>query len=136
MNHKYFADNDRLSNEDIQLFADMQGKWVSENEKKFFETLENKEMHELAPCGDELLLNDENEDGLEIIRNDFSEYEITGSNASTNAVSHGQYCSTLKEALSVNLKNANLLERDITLLDWLRENDYKAINYKRNIAVD
>ena len=132
-----FADNNRLSVDDIDLFNEMRDQWISPNERKFFEELENKELHELAPCGDELLLYDENEDGIEIIRNDFSEYEVTGFNKTTEAVqSHGQYCCTLKEALNVNLRQVNLLDRDILLLEWLRENDYKGINYNRNIAFD
>ena len=137
MKHHDFADNNRMVEEDIRLFAEMRGKWFSEKEQEFFETVENKELHELAPCGDELLLYDENEDGIEIIRNDFSEYEITGFNSMTQASeSHGEYCSSLCEALKVNMRSANLLDRDITLLDWLRAIDYRNINYKRNIAID
>ena len=39
---------------------------------------------------------------------------------------------TLSEALAINLKEIGFIDRDITLLEWLRESDYKYVNYNRN----
>ena len=41
----------------------------------------------------------------------------------------------LSEALNANLKQLGYLDRDITLLDWLRERDYKGIRYNHNYAL-
>ena len=40
----------------------------------------------------------------------------------------------LSEALNTNLKERGYLDRDITLLDWLRERDYQGIRYNHNYA--
>lgn len=39
---------------------------------------------------------------------------------------------TLKETLDANLKEIGVLDRDITLLQWLRERDYKGVEYDHN----
>ena len=38
----------------------------------------------------------------------------------------------LAEALQLNLKEVGLLDRDITLFEWLRERDYKGVEYDHN----
>ena len=38
----------------------------------------------------------------------------------------------LSEVLSLNLKNLGYIDRNLTLLDWLRENNYAYVNYNRN----
>lgn len=39
---------------------------------------------------------------------------------------------SLSEALSLNLKDLGFLDRNVTLLEWLREYDYNCVNYSRN----
>ena len=43
-----------------------------------------------------------------------------------------EHVMTLSEALAINLKNAGLLNQNLTLLEWLRERDYMCVNYNRN----
>ena len=39
---------------------------------------------------------------------------------------------TLSDALSLNLKELGFIDRDLTLLEWLRESGYRYVNYDRN----
>ena len=38
----------------------------------------------------------------------------------------------LYEALNANLKEIGVLDRNITLFQWLRERDYKGVEYNHN----
>ncbi len=38
----------------------------------------------------------------------------------------------LHDALNINLKAAGLLDRDITLFQWLRERDYAGVEHDHN----
>ena len=42
------------------------------------------------------------------------------------------YAMDLEEAMAINLKDAGLLDNDVTLLEWLRARDYKGIKYDGN----
>lgn len=39
----------------------------------------------------------------------------------------------LSVALNSNLKQLGMCEKDVTLFEWLRANDYEGIRYDRNI---
>lgn len=41
---------------------------------------------------------------------------------------------SLTEALSINLKTVEFIDRDETLLDWLRARDYKGATFDHNNA--
>ena len=41
----------------------------------------------------------------------------------------------LSEVLSLNLKTLGFIDRDLTLLEWLRETDYTYVNYNRNYDI-
>lgn len=105
----------------------MEGHYVSENEKTFFEKMRHKMEYEIAPSNDLIMFELDNDDRIYIVRCIYDEV----------IVGHGieghydpeYHVMNLSEALSANLKELGFIDRDITLLEWLRERDYKGIRY-------
>lgn len=120
------ADNE-LFKEDKALFEYMKTHYQSANEKEFFEKLRYKEENVLTVANDLILSEKNNEDKLYIVRCEFEEY-IVGQ----ESVIEEQHAMCLSEALEINLQNAGLLNRDITLFQWLRERDYDGVEYDHN----
>ena len=123
-------ENSNMKKDDIALFERMRGNYQSENEKKFFEELEYKEEFEASFAYDWLIEHDENEDGLYLFRQAYSEYAI-------NRIVNGSYMdewhfSSLAELLEINLKEYGYLNRNITFWQWLKEQDYSYIRYNRD----
>lgn len=131
--------------EDIALFEKMERDYVSEEEKLFFKKMKLKMEYECAPCGDDIMLGDSNGDKLYITRRDPCEFVISryvdvpinGNVQGTNQVHTTQklvcyYANNLSDALDHNLKD--LVGRDITLFEWLRERNYEGIEYNGNSA--
>jgi hypothetical protein len=119
-----------LPKEDKQLFRTMKGRYVSPNEEKFFKTLQYKEENEITGLNDLLISEYENNDGIYLVRMYYEEYVIGQGVDSDGA--RETHVMTLSEALALNLKDAGLLERNQTLLEWLRGRDYDCVNYNRN----
>lgn len=117
----------KLVEEDRALFAQMQDNYISNNEKVFFEKLRFKQECELTVMHDLILHEDNNEDGIYIVRCEFEEYIVGQIN-----VIEEQHVMCLSEALNLNLKEVGLLDKDITLLQWLRARDYKGVEYDHN----
>lgn len=46
-----------------------------------------------------------------------------------------EHVMNLSEALALNLKQLGYIDRDLTLLEWLRECDYSVVNYERNYDI-
>ena len=58
----------KLIAEDANLFKDMEGKYVSNEEKEFFERMKFKIESEPAPANDLIMCNRNNDDGIYILR--------------------------------------------------------------------
>jgi len=116
-----------LNDKDNELFAKMAGSYQSEEEQIFFEKLRFKEENVLTVSHDLILHEDNNEDGIYLVRCEYEEY-IVGQ----EKIMEEQHVMCLAEALSLNLKKVGLLERDVTLFDWLRERNYKGVEYEHN----
>lgn len=117
----------KLVSEDKVLFESMVGHYQSNNEREFFEKLRYKQENVFTVSHDLILHEDNNEDGIYIVRCEYEEY-IVGQ----EDVIEEQHVMFLAEALRLNLKDVGLLDRDITLFDWLRERDYKGVEYDHN----
>lgn len=117
----------KLVSEDKALFNSMVGHYQSDNEREFFEKLQYKQEYVFTVSHDLILHEDNNEDGIYIVRCEYEEY-IVGQ----EDVIEEQHVMFLAEALRLNLKEVGLLDRDITLLGWLRERDYKGVEYDHN----
>lgn len=118
----------KLVAEDKALFESMVGHYQSENEREFFEKQRYKQEYVMTSSNDLLLHEDNNEDRIYIVRCWYEEYVVGG-----ELYKRGEeHYMTLAEALSANLKDIGVLDRDITLFQWLRERDYKGVEYDHN----
>lgn len=111
---------------DRQLFDRMETEAISPNETNFFRNMRFKQECEITACNDLILSADSNTDKLFIVRIIYDEYEV-------GILSQPRlHVMNLSEALNLNLKENGLLDRDITLLQWLRERDYQGVLYDHN----
>lgn len=114
--------------EDKTLFESMKGHYQSDNEREFFEKQRYKQENVITISNDLLLHEDNNEDKIYIVRCWFDEYVIGGEGYKRGE----EHYMNLSEALNANLKEIGVLDRDITLFQWLRERDYKGVEYNHN----
>ena len=119
-----------IPKEDDILFRSMKGHYVSSNEENFFKHLQYKEEYEITGLNDLLVSEYENEEEIYLVRMYYEEYLVGQGIGSDGA--REEHVMTLSEALAINLKNAGLLNQNLTLLEWLRERDYMCVNYNRN----
>lgn len=119
-----------LSKKDKILFDEMQGKYFSVNEENFFKNMKYKQEYEVTGLNELLVSEYENSDELYIVRECYEEYVI-GRGINTDGA-YEEHVMTLSDALSINLKKLGFIDKDITLFQWLRECDYKYVNYNRN----
>lgn len=119
-----------LVKEDAELFSAMIGKYVSENEKEFFEKQKYKQENVFTFANDLVMWELDNEDHIYITRCQFEEY-IVGHGVEGH-YDEEFHTMCLADALNVNLKELGFIDRDLTLLQWLRERDYKGIQYNHN----
>lgn len=120
-----FIENEEMYDEDIELFANVFKKDMSANERTFFEKMKEKVEGEFAPSADIMMLEEDNKDEIYLIRYYFSEFKI--------GILHGKealYSITFAQAIKEDM--FILLGRHITLLEWLREIDFKGLNYNGN----
>ena len=74
-------------------------------------------------------LND-GKDEIYIVREYYEEY-VVGQGIDSDGENE-VHVMNLSEALALNLKKLGFIDRDLTLLEWLRESDYRYVNYQRN----
>ena len=122
----------KLWPEDNKLFANFEGHYISENEKSFFEKMKYKMENEIAPSNDLIMFEEDNEDHIYIVRCIYDEF-IVGHGINDHNDNEFHFMN-LSEALNANLKELGFLNRDITLLNWLRERDYNGIRFNHNYA--
>lgn len=118
----------KLVAEDKALFESMVGHYQSDHEREFFEKQCYKQEYVMTSSNDLLLHEDNNEDRIYIVRCWYEEYVVGG-----ELYKQGEeHFMTLSETLNANLKEIGVLDKDITLFQWLRERDYKGVEYDHN----
>jgi len=120
----------RLRDADLELFSSMEGKYLSANEKNFFQNMRYKQEFEVTALNDLLVSEYDNADEIYVVREYYEEY-VVGFGIDSNGANE-EHVMCLSEALNLNLKDLGFIQRDLTLLQWLRECDYKVVNYERN----
>lgn len=117
-----------LWEEDVKFFADMDGNYISQEEKKFFETLKYRQERDLTLCNDPLIGAQSNEDKIFLLRLYYDEYIIG------HYYDYGKWnevhTMNLYEVLNVNLNDIGCGKK-MTLMEWLRNNNYRYINYEQ-----
>lgn len=116
--------------EDIALFDKMEKEAITDKEREFFEKVRYKQEYVLTYANDLLLWEGNNEDHLYLVRCRTSEYDF--GHGTEGHFDEEIHTMNLANVLSVNLRDAGYLDRDITLFDWLRERDYAGIEYDHN----
>ena len=111
----------KLWDADARLFASMKGKYQSVNEENFFKNMQYKQEYEVTALNDLIVSEYENDDEIYIVRMYYEEYVVGHGIDSDGAQEEHVMC--LSDALSLNLKDLGFIDRDITLLQWLRERD-------------
>lgn len=124
----------QIETKDIELFDSMKNRYISDEEELFFKTLHYKEENEIAPSAELLISENSNADTVYFVRYNVCEYKIGSRNELT--AEKENYFQTLADALSANLNEIGALKENITMLEWLRRNNYQGINYNRNFGYE
>lgn len=118
----------KLWDVDKKLFESMKNNYISPEEEEFFKNIQYKQEYEITASNDLILSEHDNSDGLYIVRVIYDEYEVGVEKAPLKE----KHVMNLSEALSINLTEIGLTDKNITLFDWLREKNYEGINYDGN----
>lgn len=129
---KRIPDNE-LWPEDEAFFNKMENCYASDAEAVFFRTLHEKMLYEYAPCGELLVSPRSNPDGIGFHREEYDEF-IIGHLTEEGEYDDEYHSMKLSDALSANLLDLGYLNRDICMLQWLRENDFRFVMYDHNNA--
>lgn len=113
-----------------QEFKEAINNSISENERIFFEKLKYKFLHETAASNDVLMNEVDNDDGMFIIRVGTDDILIGKNLSNPDEKTSPSEFGGIFLALDQDLYK--YLHRHITLLEWLRERDYKGIRYDAN----
>lgn len=115
--------------QDEALFSKIEKEKVSASEEHFFQEMQKKMLDENAPWPETLVWEHDNQDHLYLLRQGYDEFML-GKGTSREEWQHSEiHTMNLFEVLFTNLKEVNLLDRDITLLQWLREHDFSCVRY-------
>lgn len=115
---------------DEKLFDSMRENSVSVNERNFFSIIRHKQECEVTGLNELLVSEYENEDEIYLVREYYEEY-VVGQGIGSDGENE-VHVMNLSEALALNLMELGFIDRNLTLLEWLRECDYRYVNYQRN----
>lgn len=119
----------KLWPQDEDLFSNSEKENISASEENFFHKMQTKMLDENAPWPETLVWENDNPDCLYLLRPGYDEF-ILGKGCSREEWLQSEvHKMNLYDVLSTNLKETNLLNRDITLLQWLREQDFSCVRY-------
>lgn len=119
----------KLWPQDEALFLTIEKRDVSESERYFFDNMYAKMLDENAPWPETLVWEHDNPDQLYFLRHGYDEFMLGRGTTREEWQANEVHTMNLADALSTNLKQAKLLDRDITFLQWLREVDFSCVRY-------
>ena len=123
----------KLWDVDEILFSSMKGNYSSSNEENFFKNIQYKQQYECTALNDLLVSEYENPDEIYVVREIYEEY-VVGHGIGSNGVNE-EHVMCLSDALALNLRELGYIDRNLTLLEWLKECDYAVVNYERNYDI-
>lgn len=103
---------------------------TSDKEREFFKNIRFKILHETAFSNDVLMSDIDNNDGLFIIRSGIDDILIGINAADTSEKTMPCEYEGIFHALEQDLHR--YIGRHVSLLEWLRERNYKGIRYDAN----
>lgn len=127
-----FFEDEEANEKDVILLQTEPRKNESPAEQNFWIKMKQKILGEFAPSADLLFSEHDNDDELYLVRYYFHEFRI-GRGRVNERTREAIYVDSFNEALNADLHS--LLDRHITLLEWLRERDFQGIDYNGNYAL-
>ncbi len=124
------AEFNELWPEDEEFFAKMKDQYISDEEKFFFEEIRNRQENDMVMSMDCLVSGHDNPDHIYIGRVMYEEY-IVG-RFPKDKIGHEIHVMNMSEAMAINIKDLGC-DQSLTLLEWLRSNNYHYINYNNNL---
>ncbi|MCQ2050688.1 MAG: hypothetical protein MJY74_00560 [Bacteroidaceae bacterium] len=128
-----FINNEEIDEKDLSLFNNLTTNKMTVSEKTFFLNMKDKVFGEFAPSADLILDERSNPDNIFIVRYYYEEFKI-GQGKKDNRNKNSIYSITLADALEADL--FVLINRHITLLEWLRNNNFCGVNYNGNFILN
>ena len=114
-----------------KLFFDNLGDvFASTEEKNFFENMKYKMEFEPAMSNDLIMSENDNEDGIYIVR--CYDYEFIIGCHVGDTFKEEKYTMNFSDTLETNLKNCGFIDDNLTLLEWLRNRNFKGVQYDHN----
>lgn len=115
--------------QDEALFSAVEKNGASESERYFFDKTHAKMLDENTPWPETLVWEHDNLDRLYLLRHGYDEFMLGKGTNREEWQDKEIHTMNLSDVLSANLKQAKLLDRDISFLQWLRENDFSYVKY-------
>ncbi|MGN0029489.1 MAG: hypothetical protein ACI35Q_07185 [Marinilabiliaceae bacterium] len=122
-----FFENGQISQREVDFIDKCIADAQTNEERYFLERIKAKEMGEFAPSSDLLVSEQDNADELYFVRHYFTEYSVGRSGMSPI------YCVSFEDIMKEKL--FPLLGRNVTILDWLREQKFACVGYYGNNAL-
>lgn len=113
--------------EDQELFEKMKDNYISDDEKKFFETLHERQETQLAVAGDFYMLPEDNEERIGLMRCEYEEWILYVLENKKQI-----HVMNLSECLNVKLLDLGI-DKNISIFQWLRAINYKGVRYDYNM---
>ena len=101
---------------------------ISHEEFNFFQNMQFKQEHEATLSNDLILSENDNDDKIYIVRENYDEYVIGCSIYPDKEV----HVMNLTEALNVNLVEIGIKNKAESIWAWLRSINYRGISYNNN----
>ncbi len=120
----------KLWDVDTKLFASMRKNSITPNEANFFKNMQFKEEYEPTLSNDLIISEHDNSDEIYLVRVEYDEYLL--GHGTVDHRDEELHVMKLSEALAGNFKQVGDLDRDSTFWQWLRECDYKCVQYDHN----
>lgn len=121
-----------LWEEDVLLFQEMDNRYISDNERLFFETIREKMLTELAPCKELIISEAKNSDQVYLLRDQYDEFILGQGKGEARKLE--VHTMKFSDVLRVNMKEHDFLSDGITFWEWLRRIDYDGVMYDHNYA--
>ena len=118
----------KLWTADKELFAAMKTKSISPEEFNFFQNMQFKQLHESTLSNDLIMSENDNAEGIYIVREEYDEYVV-------GCILHLEdevHVMNLSEALNINLSQIGIKGNNETIWEWLRSINYQGISYNHN----
>lgn len=130
--YQNISEMDKKNNElwpaDKELFATMRKCSISNEEFNFFQNMQYKEEYEVTLSNDLIMSENDNAEGIYIVREVFDEYVI----GCAKYIENETHVMNLSEALNISLSEIGIRGKNMTIFEWLRSVNYKGISYNRN----